>query len=211
MQLLPKIGNLLSIGNFIKEGIKLIGARAVYDFPKIFILVAIGYDHIGLIVDWIDYLITYLSGDSIPKFTDKLEESTINFSTTLGIELGFFFLFSLIVTPAYKILELKYSVKMIKYIDFFSLAELKKSFGLYYKYNITTIGMYFWDVLLSVLSVVVGIILLMLFPLLLPFVHPIYKLLFCHFPKSYGYGLLARRMYLNGDLIPADSILSKNN
>lgn len=197
----PKVDSLIKIGDYVKEGIKLVLAKFFYDMPKLLVLAAIGYSHFELMFDWTSYLITnFFKGYDYESASNLLNASSLKMTKSLATQLIFVLIYSLVVTPAFKILEIKYSIGEIKYKDFFSIKELIKSFMLYRKYKFSTVQMYLWDILLSLLSIVAGLFITITFSMLVLFVYPFYKLLFNHWPKSYGYGLLARRMRANGDL-----------
>ncbi|AEE53883.1 hypothetical protein [Haliscomenobacter hydrossis] len=199
----PPVDSLTQIGYFIKEGIKLVIARFVYDFPKILILVMVGYDYASLIVDLGYYFFTSLfdfNNEGEPQsLRSVVEGSSVKLTNGFIASLIFYVLYSVIVTPAFKIMEIKYAVKSISYRSFFSLGELFKSFRLYRKYRSTTLEMYFWDVLVSTISLLIGLLLFTTLPILIIF-HPLWKLPFNHWTKSYGYGLLARRLIANNEL-----------
>lgn len=194
----PNVHSLNDLGIFIRDGIRLFGAKALYDLPKLLILVAIGYDHIEMIIDWIYYFFTKVPG--MGDAQNFAATSAIKFSTTLLIQLAFFIIASFIITPAFKINMIKYATGKISFAGFFSLRELKDSFTLYRRYKTLTITTYLWDALVSGVSTILGFMLMVLFPFIFWLLIPIYKLLFKHWLKAYGYGILARRLIINGEI-----------
>ncbi len=198
--LAPKISDLNDVGKCIKEGVKLIGARATYNLPRVLIMIIIGYDFYELIIDWVLFFFSGLVGDPNNSVEEMLNQSALYLSISHGGELAFMALYSLFVTPAYKIMEIKYAAGVIEYKKFFNWNELRDSYRLYRKYKFSTVEMYLWDQIVTLISFVSGFIIAIIFPFFFFFLYPLYKLLFSHWPKSYGYGLLARKMYANDDL-----------
>lgn len=196
----PQIRSLTQIGHHINEGIKLVLARFIYDIPKILVLVVVGYDYASIIVDFgYFFLSSIFNSAHSQSLSSMIQATSLKMSNGIIASLVFFALYSLIVTPAFKILEIKYALNQIKYSDFFNLKELFSSLNLYRKYTFNTLEMYFWDLFVTTLSLLVGFFLFSTFPLLI-FLHPLWKLPFSHWAKSYGYGLLARRLIFNNEL-----------
>ncbi|MCB0370431.1 MAG: DUF4013 domain-containing protein [Bdellovibrionales bacterium] len=194
----PNLNSLHDLGTFIRDGIRLFGAKALYDLPKLLILVAIGYDHIELIIDWIYFFLTKVPG--MGDYQSLAETSMIKFSTTLLIQLIFFMIASFLITPAFKISMIKYANGNISYAGFFSIKEIKDSYRIYQRYKTRTLTAYIWDVFVTGLSTIIGFILMILFPFIIWLAIPLYKLVFKHWPKAYAYGMLARRLAVNGEI-----------
>lgn len=204
--LAPTVNDFSNIGTYIKEGIKLVSAKALYDIPKLLVLVAIGYDHFEFLLDWLDYFLSWFIDSSSSKAVGTVvDETSVKITKTLVTQLIFYAIYSLLVTPAFKLTEIRYAAGKVPYKAFFSCKELKESYRLYKKYRITTLNMYLWDALVSAASFLVGISLGVILPLYALVGHPFYKLMFKHLPKAYGYGTLARRLQANGDLPPPDN------
>lgn len=199
----PSVNSLAELGENIREGVKLLGAKAAYDIPKIILLVAIGYDHFEMIIDWTYFFFGKIFGDSEIQnqaFNEFASSSIMNLSTTLIIQLLFILIYSFFFTPAFRITMIKYAKGNIEYKRFFSIEELRDSFKIYRRYKIRTSGAYIWDLLVSTLSMVIGFFLLVFFPIITWIFIPFYKLIFKHWPKAYGYGLLARKLNINGEI-----------
>lgn len=198
----PGVGTLDELGIFIRDGVRLFGAKALYDLPKLVILVAIGYDHIEMIIDFIFYFFGRVPGfgDSSQSFASFAESSGMKFSTTVMIQILFFMISSFIITPAFKITMMKYANGKISYRRFFNVEEIKDSFRIYRKYKTRTIAAYLWDAAVTGLTGIIGVFLMILFPFIIWFAIPMYKLLFKHWSKAYGYGMLARRLAANGEI-----------
>lgn len=199
--IVPSVNTLNELGENIRQGVRLIGARAAYKLPELIILAAIGYDHLEMIIDWIYFFFGRLFGEAqSANVGDFVSNSFSDLSVTLFIQLLFFVFLSVIITPAYRIMVIKYANGNMEYNRFFNLAEIRDSFRLYKKYVKRTFGAYFWDIIVSGVSLFVGFVMFLIFPYAYFILMPFYKLAFKHWPKSYGYGLLGRRLKANGEI-----------
>lgn len=203
---IPQIPDLWSIGESVKQGFKLIGVKFCYDIPKYLFLVAFSYDFIDAIMDWCYYIFRIIFGSSATEtVADVAAQTVTSFSISFSTSLMLYIVYSCLVTPAFKISEIKYAAGAMPFKGFFNPKELLHSFQLYRKYRIKTFGAYVYDNFVTVGSFIFGLVLgisflLAIVPFLL-FVMPTIKLILNHLPKYYGYGLLARRMHTNGDLV----------
>lgn len=202
--LCPEVHSLQQLGEYVKHGIRLIAGKAAYDLPKILILAAIGYDHFELILEWLHYFFVQIfpigGMDPATAVGDLANSSVSKLSFTLGLQFIFLLIYSFFFTPAFRITAIKYAVGKIPFKNFFNWDEMKDSFRIYKRFKTTTMEAYVWDVLVSSLSYLAGFILLIMFPFISIAVIACYKLLFKHWPKAYGYGVLARRMRDNGEI-----------
>lgn len=196
----PSINRISLIGDYIKEGVLLIAAKVIYDLPKVFIITAIGYHYIEFILDWITFIFGNFFGQTGVSFNEMVDDTKFKVTLTLSIQLLFIVLYSIVITPVYKINEIKYALNTISYQDFFKIEEIKDSFKKYRSYRVTTLQVYSWDLCVSITSFIFGSLFLILMPWLYLILIPFYKLFFKHWPKAYGYGLLARKMDANNDL-----------
>lgn len=201
--LAPPVRKLRDIGRYVDDGVKMISLNMLFKLPSILIMVIVGFSNMELLLSALENFVGLLfGGESAQPWGKFFSESSFNWSLSLGTQLLLLAGFSLVVTPAIKIMEMRYALGYLKYRDFFRWEEIKRAFLLHRKYKFKTIPVYLWDVLLTGVSFVVGLLMTML-PLFLLVVYPAYKLVFNHWPKYYAYGSLARRMQLNGDLPPA--------
>ncbi|MEM6766930.1 MAG: hypothetical protein AAF655_18485 [Bacteroidota bacterium] len=199
--LAPEINSLTQIGIHVKEGIKIFGARAVYEIPKIIVLAAIGYSHWELVFDWTQYLLGRMfSPANAVDFSTQIQTTQLSLGITFMVEFVFYLILSFVITPAYKLTEIRYASGQIPYKSFFSMSVLQESYKLYKKYRFSTLTMYIWDIIISILSTLVAFITFIILPFISFLVLPFYKLIFKHLAKAYGYGVLARRLQANGDL-----------
>jgi hypothetical protein len=202
---IPPISDLWSIGESVKEGLKLIGVKFCYDAPKYLFLVAFSYDFIDAILDWCYYIFRVLFGSGATETVAEVASQTVtSFEISLSTSLIIYIVYSCLVTPAFKISEIKYAAGKMSFKGFFSPKELAHSFKLYRKYRFKTFSAYLYDNIVTVGSFffALGVTINFLFVIIpfIVFVLPTIKLLLNHLPKYYGYGLLAQRMQVNGDL-----------
>ncbi len=194
----PEIKTLDDVGTYVRDGVALFSAKLVYDIPKIIVLVIIGYNHYELIMDYLFFLFSKVPGlDSFGQFAER---AALKWTLSLAAELFFLALTSIIITPAFKISMMKYAKGNINWKGFFSIKELKHSYSLYRKYKIRTLNAYVWDKLVSISSNAIGFALMVFLPFITWLLIPLYKILFKHWPKAYGYGDLARRLQHNGEI-----------
>lgn len=202
---MPPISTLWSIGESVKQGFKLIGVKFCYDIPKYLFLVAFSYDFIDAIMDWCYYIFRIIFGSSATEtVADVAAQTVTSFSISFSTSLMIYVVYSSLVTPAFKISEIKYAAGTMPFKGFFDPKELLHSFQLYRKYRIKTFATYVYDNVVTIgsfiFSIVLGLSLLVFIVPFILFLLPAIKLLLNHLPKYFGYGQLARRMQANGDL-----------
>lgn len=196
----PVVNRLSNIGEDIKQGAVLIGLKLIYDLPKILILTAVGYHYIEFILDWLTFIFGNAFGTSSTTFDSMMNDTQFKVSLAFFFQALFVVIYSFFVTPMFKINEIKYAKGNIELKDFFKVEEIIDSYKKYKKYKMSTLQVYIWDLLVTGGSWVFGFFLMIFFPWLYFIVNPFYKLLFKHWPKAYGYGLLGRKMEANGDI-----------
>lgn len=197
----PSMNSLDVLGGFIRDGALLFGVKLLYDIPKILILVALGYDHLELIIHWIYTYVSAAFGFGMPE--NFARDAFVDFRFTIFLQITIYLIMSFIITPAFKISMMKYANGAMDFKGFFRLKEIKHSFCIYRKYKTSTITTYIWDGIVTISTNFLGIgfalFLVPIAPLLIIFI-PLYKVLFKHWPKAYGYGKLAQRLVANGEI-----------
>ncbi|WP_020538844.1 hypothetical protein [Lewinella cohaerens] len=196
----PTVNRLSNIGGNIKQGAVLIGLKLVYDLPKILILTAVGYHYIEFILDWLTFIFGNAIGSSSATFDSMIDDTQFKVSLAFSFQVLFILIYSFFVTPMFKINEIKYAKGNIELKDFFKAEEIIDSYKKYKKYKMSTLQVYIWDLLVTGASWFFGFFLVIFFPWLYFIINPLYKLLFKHWPKAYGYGLLGKKMEANGDI-----------
>lgn len=206
---LPRLNDIWKIGEAVKQGVKLIGAKFMYDVPKFLILFVFAYDLIDAIIDWFYFLFFQWwmePAAEVQTASGMVDATVTNFSLSFSSAILLYIVYSCFLTPAFKISEIKYAAGQMKYKGFFDPKELKSSFRLYRKYSAQTLEMYVYDNILMVVSIVIGLFFSLIFPPFILLIYPTVKLMLNHMPKYYGYALLAQRMQENGDIVVREQL-----
>lgn len=189
----PDISSFSRIGEMIFIGMKLVIAKLVFEIPKIFLLAAWGYTHLTAIAAWFLYFFQTTFSDREESYEEMLVGSGIEILYSLIAVLVISLLMSYIITPVYKIHEIKYAAGKISFRDFFRLSHIKDSLRIYRANKTKTLQKLIWTQMLTLVSLIVGLICIVIFPPLI-IVHFLYKFYFSHWPKAYAFGLLGNKL-----------------
>lgn len=200
----PKIVKIQDVGFYMGQGIVIVASKAVYEIPRILFMVIFGYEFVELFFDFCYWIFLFLfTEESRGFFTyGNAPENAIFLSLGISsaVKLVFISLYGLIVTPAFKIMSFRYVLNEITFKEFFNIKILKKSFVIYRKHPGSTLASYVWSQTVGLVSNFLALLFLPIFNIASLLVFPTYFLLFKHWPKAYGYGRLARKLVLVGDL-----------
>ncbi|MEZ4773699.1 MAG: hypothetical protein R3D00_11000 [Bacteroidia bacterium] len=210
----PKVKNLQDIGGYIKQGIKLMTARTFYELPRVIFLALFGAKIIQFVFEFGKWMTKYIGtrgdiGGFWIYLTTKNEGSAYLGTSVLddigigiALELVLLALYGLIVTPAFKIMTFRYAFGEITWKELFSIKKIREAFAIYKKYPRSTLAAYLWSLMVGMVSSFVNLVMIMVLPVLGLFIIPGYNLSFKYWPKAYGYGKLARKLIVNGDIVP---------
>lgn len=198
----PSIEKLVDVGKFIADGILLIFVKFLYDVPKILFLVIFGFELIELGLDFLYWFIDFTFGNESRFYFEYVKEKGLpEMKESLSWKLILYMVYSSIVTPVFKIMSIKYAFARRRSI-FFNIREIIDSFRVYYSRSRSTLAAYLWDLLVTGIGSLLTLLFLFI-PVLGLFAAAFARFVFTHWPKSYGYGTLARTYIETRILDPA--------
>lgn len=187
----PSIEKLADVGKFIADGILLIFIKFLYDVPKILFLVVFGFELIEAGLDFLYWFIDFTFGDETKSYFGYLKENSLpEMKESFIWQLIIYLVYSTIVTPVFKIMSMKYAFSRRSAI-FFNGKEIIDSLRVYYSRSRSTLAAYLWDLLVTGIGSLLTLFFLFI-PVLGIFAAAFARFAFTHWPKSYGYGTLAR-------------------
>lgn len=191
----------LSVLRYLKKGFVLMLMRGIYFLPH-FIFIALTSNRLlGILVQIFWWL--------WEKFWSGKDQSFINYILQILPEIFFDILLQLVILalymvvvwPIYRITMIKYALGIIRGYDFLNPHVIKDSIHIYRKEAGLVLGIYFWtfvvEFALGIVSRIISIITLGFGRF---FITPGINLVFKHWPISFGYGVLARKLLEKGHI-----------